>query len=698
MSFNFYNSPDILFWIISILSIIILIWVGSILKNEKWYRVLIFLRSLTILILLFLLLQPVFTLKQVRTRQLPWAVYLDNSASMRYHNTPSLSEINSELTGIYDFLENENQTYKTFLFADSIIESAKRGILNARGVSTDLGNVIKHYSANKTDLAGAFILTDGQLTQGSDPLQNMDKLLHPIYILGVGNETPMVDVAIKSIDVPTVVIKGDLVNVKVDVVTTGPVKDRLNVALYKQNKLLGSRFIRAQGGGSQTEVHFQFKPEQIGKSGYRVQVSSLSAEINIKNNQQNFTVLVLKDLYRVALVTGVPNNNTPVIKRFLRQQTRLKIDHFVQLSKQRMRPSLKSFWETSYELIIFDAYPQQVLSRNFQRLFGKKLLAGNSAFCLIAGPGQTFENTKELYPFLKIDNIESELKNEELSWSFTPAANTLGYNSELIPESDYPPLVPALAVKATVDNAQIIAEFQTKNYLPLVILQENKSLRSMIWTSADMSSVHFRTTGTGRADLLSEFWTKSLDWLLRTGGANELFFRFSKSNYQQGELIKISGTSPYDQKYKFAQKEVFIKVYKDGKKVLNNEITFNLARKRWETNLRASTPGIYTYEIFITAGNTSKILQKGSYQVEESQIELNQVFLNGSLLKEISNQSSGKFKPWENRQEILELLKQKEKHELWTDVFKFNEQYGLLIIIFMLLSLEWILRRLKGLA
>ncbi len=666
-------------------------------SNEKWYRVLIILRFLTIMILLFLLLQPVLTIRHVRTTQLPWAVYLDNSVSMRYHNKPSLGAINSELNEICDFLENENQAYKIFLFADTILENRERPLLNAQGVSTDLGKVIKHFSDRQSDWAGALLITDGQLTQGSDPSQNRQKLERPIHIIGVGNETPMVDAAIISIDVPTVVIKGDMVNVKVDVKTTGPVKDRLNVALYKQDRLLGSRFIRAEGGGSQTQVQFQFKPEQIGKSSYRVQVSSLSAEINIHNNRQNFAVLVLKDLYHVALITGKPNNNTPILKRFLRQQPRLKIDHFVELNNRRMRPSLKSFWETAYELIIFDAYPQRVLSRNFQRIFGKKLLSGNSALCLIAGPGQTIENTKELFPFLEIKSIDYDLKNEELPWLFKEDASILGYNGSFIPESDYPPLIPALAVEPKLDDARVIAEFLTEPPLPLVILQEKEFLRSMVWTSADMASIHFRTAGTDRAALLTDFWEKSLNWLLRTGGANELFFRFSKNNFQQGELIKITGTSPYDQQDKFGRKDVFLIVYKDGKKVLNNEITYNLARKRWETNLRASTPGMYNYEIFITAGNNSKILQKGTYQVEESQIELNQVFLNGSLLKAIADRSGGEFRTWQNRKDILELLKQKEKHELWADVFKFNEQSSLLFIIFILLSLEWILRRVKGL-
>ena len=83
---------------------------------------------------------------------------------------------------------------------------------------------------------------------------------------------------------------------------------------------------------------------------------------------------MLKDRYKVAMITGSPNKNTPVLKRFLKENPRIEIDHFVRISGARFKPEIKSFWSSPYELIILDNYPVEPLSPNFIRILGKKIL------------------------------------------------------------------------------------------------------------------------------------------------------------------------------------------------------------------------------------------------------------------------------------------------------------------------------------
>lgn len=698
MHLDFFRSPDPLFWLIGILILIILVWVGYVLKEKIWYRVLTGLRATVLLGLLLLLLQPVLTVENVHIKDLPWIIYLDNSVSMRYHQTSSLGSINNGIGSMLEYLDKKDQAYEVYTFADTLREVRSQPVLEAEGVTTDLGQVLDHLESRRSEFAGALIVTDGQPTQGADSYQILASIPNrPIHVLGIGEETPMVDVAIQSIDVPTVAIKGELVTVKVRIQTSGKVRKRLNATLYHGNKLLGSRYVRSGGGDSRTDVQFQFRPDQIGKSEYRIQLSSLAEEINIQNNRQTFTLLVLKDRYRVALVTGSPNRNTAVLKRLLRQQSRLQVDHYVQIDGRRMRPSLKQFWETPYELIIFDQYPTRPISRNFQRIFGKKLLSNQAAFCFVVGPGQKIQESEGLFPFLGLRPVESASLKKALPWTFTNESVTLGFGSASETGEDFPPLVPGLTVKPINNAAQVVATFLGDSTLPLVIIQEKKSLRSMVWTSGDMASVHFRTTATNQSALLENFWNGALAWLLRTGGENELFFRLNKDIFQQGELIQVTGTSSYEKKGQTDRATVFLDVYRDENKVLSKEFAYNLARERWETNLRASVPGDYTYEIRLSEGIQSKIVQSGSYGVMESQVELNNVFLNKPLLTKLAQHSGGEFRSWQNRNEILDYMHQKEDRELVADVFKFNEHPGLLCTILILLCIEWILRRRRGL-
>ena len=71
----------------------------------------------------------------------------------------------------------------------------------------------------------------------------------------------------------------------------------------------------------------------------------------------------MKDQYNIALVTGAPNYNTRVIKKFLNEQGNNNIDHYIMNSKN-FNQRLKEFLEKKYEVIIFDNNPVKSNSQN----------------------------------------------------------------------------------------------------------------------------------------------------------------------------------------------------------------------------------------------------------------------------------------------------------------------------------------------
>ena len=72
---------------------------------------------------------------------------------------------------------------------------------------------------------------------------------------------------------------------------------------------MGSKVI-SSGNNSVDQVRFMVNPDQTGKIEYRLQVNSIADEINIQNNKQVVSIHVLKNMYRIAIITGAPNFNT----------------------------------------------------------------------------------------------------------------------------------------------------------------------------------------------------------------------------------------------------------------------------------------------------------------------------------------------------------------------------------------------------
>jgi hypothetical protein len=699
VSLELLREVDWFFTGLAFLSIALLVWSYYSLRRYPFSRWLLALRLGLMLLLLLTLLQPRVTRHLTQTRPLKWLVYVDNSVSMGYHQSPSLVAIETGVNSLLESLENRGVLLERYQFGGTVQPAASPIRVQGVEIATDLGGVLEHARHEKADdLAGVLLFTDGQPTQGTDPLQVAATLPVPVFVVGVGDTTPLVDVAIQSIDVPTVAIKGEDVEAEVVITSTGTVNERLSVSLSRGRKLIASRFVQVPGGGTRSRVRFRFKPESMGRITYRVQVSSLADEINIQNNRQSFYITILKDRYRIALLTGVPNYNTTLLKRILAAQPRVQLDHFVQYD-QTFRPSLKSFWETGYDLIVFDNFPVRALSSQWQRILAKKLVSHKSSLAWVIGPNVTPEAAASLYPFFRLQNIGEILDEEQsYSWSFTERIRELPFlpaGRSLImglQESELPPLRPGLQVEGTGD-VWTVARLEESAEVPVLVLGEKEELRSAVWTTPDLYQVYYRLTGTRAGELISFLWGGVVSWLMRTAGDRELYFRVDKEVYQQGELITVAGNrigemSPLSQ--------AAMTVYRDSVVVHSTELRYNPDRLRWEGQLWAPAPGDYTYEIvFVTDEDVSR--QQGHFRVVESQIELNRVFVNTGLLSQIADRTGGLYRPWATRAELAEQIQPAVVTETVVKRTHLNETWGTLMVMVLILAVEWSARRKFGL-
>jgi len=372
MDVSFLKPVDTWFWVFSISVLVAILATYLSIRNHPELRWLLILRGISLIIALFLLLQPRFTWSETNTTELDWNFYVDNSVSIGYHPALSLQTIKSELSQLVFDLNKQDVAPYLYSFSESVSALENIQSWDGKGSSTNLGSVINHIVSNQEKLAGATIITDGQINQGLDPSQLIRKVEVPVYTLGIGESTPLVDLSIQSIDAPTVAIKGEDVRINVTINSTGDIQERVNVILYRGKRMLGSKYLQTEGFGSQTQARFLFTPSNLGENEYRVKVSTVSQEINIENNQQIFFITILKDRYMVALITGSPSFNTSVIKRYIRKYPRVELDHFVR-RKNGYLPTMKSFWPRPYQLIIFDNYPVNKLSSKTQRIISKKI-------------------------------------------------------------------------------------------------------------------------------------------------------------------------------------------------------------------------------------------------------------------------------------------------------------------------------------
>ena len=680
MKVEFLNSIDFIFYTILLIGIFSSFFLIRVLFYRKWYRFLLLCRFLLFLIILVLLLNPVLNISSQIQEKLNWNLYIDNSSSIKYHKTPSISSINSGLDELTSQLLDKNIEVKKFLFDESIYNTKDN--VDGNGISTNFGKITNSIVESENDLAGAIIISDGIITEGENSIRSLTKTKIPIFTLGIGESTDLVDISLYSIDVPTVVLKGDDVTLKATIQSFGIINERLNISLFRNSELLGSKPIRLLGNGSKNDVNFLFKSKEIGRHNYEVRVSSLKDEINIQNNRQNFSLLVLKDKYKVALITGSPNKNTRLIKKIITDNDRIDLDHYIRIKNNNFSPKLKSFWETPYELIVFDNYPIKPLSSNFVRILGKKLLSNQSGLLLIAGPNQNNKSLNGINSILGVTLADSIEPAKDVYWDF------IDYIDK---DFDLPPLTQSFYLNGMGNLVDSLAIFESG--WPLWLRNENKNIRTTILSTSELSLLYHFTDKETNNNIFSTILNDEVNWLLKTGGSNENYFRLNKNYFQQGEMIYVTGNQPF--KTSFYSKEMLLKVFNNNKNLFSTAIDFNLEKDRWEGKFRALNPGEYSFKVF--SDNVENPIQIGKFNVLESQIELSTVYLNQQLLSEISQKTKGEYFHWENRKKMIDSIEPKFRKSFKADVIKLTQSRLLLLLIILIFLVEWTIRRKNGL-
>lgn len=684
MDFEFLYQADLVLWVILFIGTGLFVYLYKIIFNEKWHQFLISYRIIIFFILGILLFNPVINFSDEKEKKLDWAIFIDNSASIKYHQTPSINAVQLGIESLVNKLSEKDISYHLYQFADNI-QKVNSPQLIGNGVTTNIGIIPETIKQLGNQIAGAVIISDGLITEGKDPIKDFQEFDFPIHTIGIGEGSELVDVTIESIDAPTVVLKSDWVDVNITIQSVGNIGDRLSVSLYNNRELQGSKHIRLMGMESKKEINFRFHPKKIGKQQYEVRISSVEDEIDIQNNRQKFSLLVLKDRYKVALLTGSPNKNTSVLKRKLKNNPRVELDHFIRITETRFQPAIKTFWESPYELIIFDNYPIKPLSSNFVRILGKKLLSNQSALFLILGPNQTIVSFNGITSILGVVTEDSTIESNRFYWEFVDEQIDAGGN--------FPPLKQNILITGKQVSSDTLAV--TEQGWPLWLRNQNGTIRTMIWTSPELNTLYFHDQKLSQEGSFSVIWNQSISWLLKSGGEHENFFRLNKNRYQQGEMVQVTGTQPFE-KTQDKTENIIINVTHGSTDIITRDILYNIEEQRWLGEFRAPGPGEYNYSIQL--GSNQDPIQTGTFQILESQIELNQVYLNKKLLATISNSTDGQFFVWDSRDSLFSEINPKVRREFKAEIIKFNESRVLLIIMILLLCVEWFIRRNRGLS
>ena len=285
----------------------------SISPQRGW--ILLGLRLAELGLLLWILLQPVWSRFVQREIEREVIVMIDDSASMDLVDdgqTKSRLELAREqfdASGLLDELDGrvgvrEVRAARRALLDESVeVEGWDQATDLAGGLEAVLDQV------PPDQLAGVVLLSDGRHNRpGSveDVSRRFGILDAPIAVIPSGSDVPPKDAAIISVRSPDSVYLGDRIRVGALLKFDGYRGKKAKLQLFAGDKELETREISIPQDNYREEVKFRHAPEEGGVGEYRVVLSGLEDETFENNNEWGFQTVVSDARTNVLLIDRHP--------------------------------------------------------------------------------------------------------------------------------------------------------------------------------------------------------------------------------------------------------------------------------------------------------------------------------------------------------------------------------------------------------
>ena len=681
------------FWLIPI-TFIALGLTFLIYQNKNWVKELkskqrLILRALrfsSLFLILFLLLGIILQATNYREEKPVFISLIDNSSSMMNYKDSSViknqikkfkKELADQFKDRFDLIE---------LNIGSTISSGDVKF-NENTSALELGFEkinIDYYNRN---IGGIAFISDGNYNVGANPSYAAEKIsMTPIFTLTVGDTIPKKDHFIKHITANDIAFLNNEFPVEVDLEAYKIGKRNVTLSIYQNGQKIASQAINYQSGKHDfQEVNFNLKADKIGFQTYTVKLEAIDGEYTLKNNQRSFYVEVIDSRSKVLLLSGAPHPDISAIKEVLEGNEGCEVI-----------TSLTSEWNKSLEgvdLIIWHE-PGIKFDQSILELIKQK----NTSTFYIIGPNTSSGIVSKLTIGISVAN-GNQLDETQASINKSFSAFELSEKAKEAVDF-FPPLTSKFGSININGNNEVllnqrIGSITKKDPLLFFINQNNAKIGVLYgegiwrWRMND----YLRNSN---QDAFNELFGKITNYLLVKQEGAGLRIEFPK-RFKIDEEVFVNASFYNSSLEPITTPKISIEITDQKEKKYKSQ--FGVLGSIYKLALGKLKSGNYSW-IAKTTFNGKSYSKKGTFLVEDIQIEKTESNANQGVMKQLAEQSNGKFYLLKNYKKALEdISKRKDITTISYAETSFDDLIDFIwifVLIFVLISAEWFLRRWFG--
>lgn len=641
-------------------------------------------RFLYILIISFLLLSPIAETIKKRIEKPILVIGVDNSESVNVDqkNGEEITKILGELTSE----SFRNYDIQTLSFGKEVRQSNNADFSDKISNYSDFIEEVdkRFYNLN----VGAIVLIgDGIYNEGRNPLQYVERIQSPIYTIGVGDTTSFSDQAISEVSHNTNVFLGNSFPLEIEMNFENFNSLPAQLSVYLAGKMMYSEQIDVPQPDFYYSKTINLKSEKTGLQDVSIVLSPVPNEINTDNNYYRFTIEVHDNKFKVLFLTEAPHPDIGIISETLKRQSNFEV---TTSEIANFKGNIKD-----YDLLVLNQIPS--LKRQQNDLY-TEISQSKVPLLVLVGPGTSLSSLNNMG--LKF-SMTSSTMSQESSANFNEMFTLFSIPSNIKNVSKvYPPLL------SHYTQYEFSSEYSVLAYQKINGVDMNYPL---IMTGDIAGRKIGAITGEGIWRWkLYEFQnydnTESFDQLI-VSMFNYLCIKEVKDQFKILYKRIAPEISPVRLKAQ-VYNEIYEPITTSEVKLTltdstNSELDYIFDANNIEYNLNLGflKPGRYSFTASTKIGEKD-FTQSGVFNIEEINIEKQNRRANFNLLNSISQKTGGKLFLKDNYKELISTLENNQKIKAKVhkekNISEIIDWKLLMIIIVVLLTLEWFLRKFWG--
>ncbi len=645
-------------------------------------KILAALRFVSYGIILFLLLKPLLFLNKAEEILPKLFIAIDASASMvsgkdsawvQSQLKPKLIDAQGELSDKYDI--------KWLHFAGDVKAELPADYTQGE---TDISAAMRTVQAwnNPEEVAGLLLITDGIYNRGIDPVYLANSLPFPVHTLAVGDSTRYPNLNLSEVFHNAFVYPDTEFEVEILVDAYQAQGNTAELQILQNERVLKSEKIAFKGSNQTWSKRYMLPAGKAGLKKFTAKISTLNNEKNTRDNSFDFFVEVIDNQKKVLLIQENIHPDMGVIRNFLIQSKNYKL---FEISASK----LKDFKE-KVDIIITHS-PQSDEIANYYKNHKQ------TAVWLIAGFGTQRNVANTL---LDLDLGNTTAKPNKAQWlnqptfagfRLNPALNQVftsnqGFDIYFNPQNIESTWSPVAMQK--INNIELDRG--------LLFVQNNQPRRALL-NGEGLYRWHLQSRlRFGRQDPVLDGIAQLLQYLSSDQKRKNLEVRNKKEFFENEEVLLDARL--YDPSYvPLANQLITLELSKENGK--QTKYNFSPAGESYQLKINDLSEGIYTYKAQAQVGNET-YTDQGLFKVSTLGREKINTLAQHAMLSEISAQTQGFYQPIDKFDQMIKDLKNSASEKSYVKferkLMDLVELKGLFILILLILSGEWALRRYFG--